>query len=235
LHYLLWVLLESIPYGRISSDGGDYMKKGSGKLDVTARTQGFDLRSELVRLYWDEKKSYTEIGKIFNTDRMTVYSKFKELGIPARTKEEGMKLCDNSGSNNPQYGKQWSDERKKEHAEKIKMAIARNGGHWSKGRKMSPEAVAKRRGRHAGSKNGRWKGGKTIKEGYVMVYAPGHPSAVHNHVYEHRLVMEKSLGRLLRSDEHVHHINGDKQDNRLENLLLMDAIEHLQHHAHPES
>ena len=63
--------------------------------------------------------------------------------------------------------------------------------------------------------------------GYVRVYEPSHPAAYKNgQVLEHRLVMENFLGRRLHTDEHVHHVNGDKTDNRLENLLVMGHSEH---------
>lgn len=65
-----------------------------------------------------------------------------------------------------------------------------------------------------------WKGGKHYRNGYVWTYAPDHPNNRAKYVLEHRLVLEKHLGRYLAADENVHHINGQKDDNRIENLEL---------------
>lgn len=70
--------------------------------------------------------------------------------------------------------------------------------------------------------------GKTLVDfkGYVRVFVPMHPSARQGYVYEHRLVMERQLGRLLTTTEHVHHRNQDKTDNRVENLEVLSHREH---------
>jgi len=50
-------------------------------------------------------------------------------------------------------------------------------------------------------------------------------------VRAHRWIMEQQLGRTLEANEHVHHINGDPLDNRVENLVVMLKGSHEAHHA----
>jgi hypothetical protein len=69
--------------------------------------------------------------------------------------------------------------------------------------------------------------------GYVEVRVPFHPYASRRgRVYEHRLVMERFLGRFLDPSEVVHHIDEDRKHNAIENLMLFpSSAEHLHHHA----
>lgn len=72
-----------------------------------------------------------------------------------------------------------------------------------------------------GSKNPMWTGGiKITNDGYILIHKPNHPFNVDNYVFEHRLVVEKQIGRYLTRKERVHHINGIITDNIIENLML---------------
>lgn len=83
--------------------------------------------------------------------------------------------------------------------------------------------------------------------GYITMHLPNHPLANKSGtVYEHRLVMSEHIGRYLATHESVHHKNGNRSDNRIENLELWSkaqpagqrvedkvtyAIEILKHYA----
>lgn len=76
--------------------------------------------------------------------------------------------------------------------------------------------------------NSRWKGGRRIEDGYVMIKEWNHPHCNrHGYVREHRLVIERVLGRYLLPTEVVHH-KGDKTDNSPDQLVLYGSnADHL--------
>lgn len=86
-----------------------------------------------------------------------------------------------------------------------------------------------RTGPRSGDQHPGWKGGVKILAGYRYLYQPDHPNSTkQGFVAEHRLVMERKLGRLLERHEVVHHLNDIRADNRPENLALFrDNAEHL--------
>lgn len=74
-----------------------------------------------------------------------------------------------------------------------------------------------------------------IINGYRVIYKPNHETSMKSanwegYVYEHVYLIETSLGRLLRDDEEVHHLDGNKANNRLENLIVLEKSMHLRLH-----
>jgi len=97
----------------------------------------------------------------------------------------------------------------KEHREKMATANRRRArlgiGHYFK----------------SGEDNINWKGGRIKNGDYITIPCKDHPNANKDgYIMEHRLVMEKHLRRRLKRQEVVHHINGIKDENELENLML---------------
>ena len=72
---------------------------------------------------------------------------------------------------------------------------------------------------------------KKRKDWYIKCYVPKHPNcSIDKYVMLHTVLMERSIGRYLNKDEVVHHINGVRDDDRLENLQLMKIRDHQSMH-----
>lgn len=86
-----------------------------------------------------------------------------------------------------------------------------------------------------GKNNPNWKGGRFHStNGYIWLYMPDHPNSSKvspvGYVLEHRYVVEQKLLRYLKKEEVVHHINGIRDDNRIENLVVTNASAHIGDH-----
>ena len=174
------------------------------------KENGIDAHT-LFEWHWFENMNFEQIAKKLNCSVGTVHRLFSENGLLRKQRRYGWKQ-----------------------SERVKQIISKThkGKIVSMETKKKISASAKER-YESGFHSALWKGGiKHRKDGYIAIWNPKHPYAKDGYVMEHRLVMEKHIGRYLTEEEIVHHKNGIRNDNKIENLeLFSNCSEHQRYHA----
>ncbi|MBO1703590.1 HNH endonuclease [Eubacterium callanderi] len=158
-------------------------------------------------LYLEKGLSMKEIADQLSISIGTVFNRCKQYGIETREHSEVFTF------------------KGKKHTAKVCRIISKT----HKGKVLSDDTRKKISDAH-------FRGGighkKKRSDGYIAVYMPEHPkSTKEGYIMEHDLIMECSIGRWLAENEVVHHKNEQRDDNRLQNLELMTASDHMSYHS----
>lgn len=201
---------------------------------------------KIIELY--NKHSSYEISKMFNCSNVTILNILKKNNIKIRNNREAQLLFGHKGEKNPNFkhgrtcypnycmdcGKLIDKQGRSKRCPKCEQSKnpKRKGIKHSKRskdligikskEKFTKEYLENIKIKHEGLK-------KRSIGGYTLIKSYEHPNRnSHNDVFEHRLVMENHLGRYLKKEEVIHHIDENRTNNNIENLYLCKNISNHQ-------
>ena len=184
------------------------MKKGSKHSAETMQKMAEARKGKVLSEEHKKKLSEAHKGK---THSKSVKKKMSEV---------------KKGEKNPMFGKHHTGESRKKTSEalrgkkKPKSQVDKMSKNLKERWRNLPEKEKDRlRKQQTGEKGNRWKGGRKKSHGYVLLLNREHP-VKNRYVKRARLIAEKALGRYLKPPEMVHHVNGIRDDDRNENLLI---------------
>lgn len=188
----------------------------------------------LKKKYVDDGMSMSQIGDLLGCTKHPVYRALKKHGLQARAHTSKYPLLNDKEWLRNEYLvemksiKQIAEEINAPHG--VVHSSLTHMGIKTRDPKESL-AIKYEQGRF-GKNASNWRGGRRLSGGgHMQVHQPQHPYCTKSGlVMEHRLVMEKELGRYLKPDELVHHIDGDKLNNTIENLQVVTRSEHVKIH-----
>lgn len=184
---------------------------------------GLITKAVLEDMYLNKKMSSIDIGKYFDVSPQTVCNKIKNLDIPRRPYADQLKgerfgrltVIEEAGRNHRGQAL-WLCKCKCGN-EGIRTTGALKSGNSKSCGCLTADKARERNGvNHPSYKDARWH-----RTGYIILTKRHHPNAnKKGAISEHVLIMAEHLGRPLRKGETVHHKNGIRDDNRIENLEL---------------
>jgi len=202
----------------VRRNGGEVRGRGANRLSP-------ENEAEMVRLYADGVP-LSELRRLFGVHVTSVPRVARRHGVQVRPQRRPHRVF--ADAEVVEMGRLWNDEglsqtgiaKRFGTTQSIVSSVLRSVG-------ITPVA------RHAvrcGEDHPSWKGGRSADgNGYILIHLSGDDQMASmrsrsGYVREHRLVMARYLGRPLRRSESVHHINGIRTDNRLENLQLYHGV-----------
>ena len=160
---------------------------------------------QLYNLYVIEGKPMHAVAKIMGFSVGKIYNELTERKFPKRSPHQGMK------------GLKHTDEFKKRVGDRHRGKVLSQETRMKIAEQRTQKGIGSRKKR---------------VDGYIAVRFVDHPKSTKDgYIMEHILVMEAVLGRWLKDNECVHHINGKRDDNRKENLMVMTKSEHMSLHS----